>query len=98
MMCYSDYDIFPIVFRLYPPLLEPSGEKSVKAKLILPGHLHDANVYLATPNLNPEQQQDKSASPCSGDLSDPPCVKPKVDLIPSTMTLLITKWSDPPTN
>ncbi|MGV7648673.1 hypothetical protein PJM23_29090, partial [Mycobacterium kansasii] len=57
------------------------GEKSVRAKLILPEHLHDANIYPSTANLDPEQQEDKSTSPCSGGLSDPPCVKPKVNWI-----------------
>ena len=75
---HFDYDILPIVTRLYPPLLEIDGEKSVKAKLIMPRHLHDANVYPSTANLSPEQQQDKSASPYSGGLNDPQCFESKV--------------------
>lgn len=76
---HFDYDILPITRGLYPPLLGLDGEKYVKAKLILPRHLHDANVYPSIANLGPEQQQDKYASPYSGGLSDPPCVKPKVN-------------------
>ena len=71
----------PTVCRLYPPLLRPSGEKSVRAKLILSWHLHDVDIYASTANLDPEQQLDKSTSPCNGGLSDPPCVKPKVKWI-----------------
>ena len=78
---HSDYEIPPIVRKLYTSLLGPCGEKSVKAKLILPKHLYDANVYPSTVDHDPEQQHDKSASPCNGGLSAPPCVKPKVDWI-----------------
>jgi len=60
---HSDYEIIPIVTKMYAHLLAPDGEKYVKSKLIMPRHLHDANVYPSTADHDPKQQQDKSASP-----------------------------------
>ena len=78
---HSDYEITPIVHKLYPSLLGPCGEKYLKAKLILPGHLHDVDSYPSNADHDPEKQHDKSASPCNGGLSAPPRVKPNVDWI-----------------
>lgn len=76
---HSDYEKPPIMLRMYPPLLKPNGGIFVKAKLILPRHLHDVNSYPSTVNLNPEQQHDKSNLPYNGGFSNLPCVTPKVN-------------------
>jgi len=69
----------PIVRIPYPPLLEPDGEIMIKAKYILPRHLHAAKDYPSKVNPEPVQQQRNPTSPYDEGLHEFPCINPRVN-------------------